>query len=348
MISPIHDVEPTLCDFCIRLGKMGNPLTKTTIIELANDLIAETKYKEKIKDCKNLRKLDSVDKLGDAWYRGFMSRYSEKLTRNGTTIKDSKRNTWVTTENFQNMYESVYEAMVTAGVAEKGEEEITYETGLPSKYKLTKPEYVLFVDETGCNTNQLNDGRVGGELFIVPKVDNEAGRPIGSTTDLHFTVLGFISGTGEAVMCAIIFKSDLPVSEIPISWKLGLDITQDPDDQHSVMAGGPTCTYLGKRIPCFFGTSPKASITSTLLKDMLAFLDSLGVYDRSVANPFLLLDGHHSRMMLPFLRYICNSSHEWKCCFGVPYATHLWQVGDASGINGAFKMNLTKAKREYI
>jgi len=56
-------------------------------------------------------------------------------------------------------------------------------------------------------------------------------------------------------MCAIIFKSDLPVSEIPISWKLGLDITQDPEDQRNVMAGGPTCTYLGKRIPCFFGTS---------------------------------------------------------------------------------------------
>jgi len=81
---------------------------------------------------------------------------------------------------------------------------------------------------------------------------------------------------------------------------------------------------------------------------MLAFMDTLGVYDHSIALPFLLLDGHHSRMMLPFLRYIGDRSHEWKCCFGVPYATHLWQVGDASGINGAFKMNLTKAKREYI
>jgi hypothetical protein len=47
MLSPIHDVEPTFCDFCIHLGKMGNPLTKTTIIELANDLIAETEYQEK-------------------------------------------------------------------------------------------------------------------------------------------------------------------------------------------------------------------------------------------------------------------------------------------------------------
>jgi hypothetical protein len=123
------------------------------------------------------------------------------------------------------MYENVYEEMVKAGIAEEKEEEIEYETGLSSKFQLTKSEFLLFVDETGCNTNQLNDGRVGGELFVVPKIDNEAGAPIGSTTDLHFTVLGFISGTGEALMCAIIFKSDLPVSEIPVSWKSGLDIT---------------------------------------------------------------------------------------------------------------------------
>jgi hypothetical protein len=31
------------------------------------------------------------------------------------------------------------------------------------------------LDETGCNTNQLNDERVGEELFVVPKEDNKAG-----------------------------------------------------------------------------------------------------------------------------------------------------------------------------
>jgi hypothetical protein len=183
---------------------------------------------------------------------------------------------------------------------------------------------------------------------VVLKDDNEAGTPTGSTTDIHFTVLGFLSGTGEAVMCAIIFKSDQPVSEIPISWKLGLDITCDADDHNKVMAGGPTCTYLGKRIPCFFSTSPKASITSTLLADMFAFVDTPGVYDRSVADAFLLLNGHHSRMMLPFLKYENDTSHKWHCCFGIPYATHVWQVGDASAINGSFKINLTKAKCKYI
>jgi hypothetical protein len=31
---------------------------------------------------------------------------------------------------------------------------------------ITHPEYLLFVDETGCNENQLNDGKVGEELYI--------------------------------------------------------------------------------------------------------------------------------------------------------------------------------------
>jgi hypothetical protein len=41
-ISPLHDVEPLILEFCIRLAKMGRPLTKTTVLELANDLIAGT------------------------------------------------------------------------------------------------------------------------------------------------------------------------------------------------------------------------------------------------------------------------------------------------------------------
>jgi hypothetical protein len=121
---------------------------------------------------------------------------------------------------------------------------------MPSKYKLTMPEYLLFIDETGCNTNQLNDGRVGGELFVLPKDDNEAGAPTGSMTDLHFTVLGFLSRTGEPVMCAILFESNQKVSEIPINWKTGINLMVEDADNHSkVMAGGPTCTYLGKTVP---------------------------------------------------------------------------------------------------
>ena len=79
----------------------------------------------------------------------------------------------------------------------------------------------------------------GGETFILPKNDSECGAPTGATTDLHYTMLPFISGTGEAVLCAIIFKSELDISEIPISWKTGIDITKDNDDEATVMRREP-------------------------------------------------------------------------------------------------------------
>jgi hypothetical protein len=51
-------------------------------------------------------------------------------------------------------------------------------------------------------------------------------------------VLRFICGTGEPVICGIIIKSDQKTSEIPISWKTGIDITvDDVDDHNKVMAG---------------------------------------------------------------------------------------------------------------
>jgi hypothetical protein len=43
--------------------------------------------------------------------------------------------------------------MAQAGIAEKVEEDIQYETGLPSKHKLTESNVLLMVDETGCKTN---------------------------------------------------------------------------------------------------------------------------------------------------------------------------------------------------
>ena len=53
-------------------------------------------------------------------------------------------------------------------------------------------------------------------------------------------------------------------------------------------------------------------------------------------------------MMVPYLIYIYDPSHKWHSCFGVPYATHVWQVADASSLNGAYKIELAKAKRKYI
>ena len=58
----------------------------------------------------------------------------------------------------------------------------------------------------------------------------------------------------------------------------------------------------------------------------------------------LVLDGHQSRLDPLFIKYINDPGHEWRVCFGVPYATVLWQVGDASEQNGKFKIEWYLAK----
>ena len=231
------------------------------------------------------------------------------------------------------------------------------------------------------------DKGIGGELIVVPVEDCEAFGIKGATTDMHFTVVPFTSGTGEPVLCAIILKSNKTAAEIPVVWKFGVDITKAPirsgnssssncsyqiikdniaskltncnntinsdpeskNDNNKMLGGGPACYYNGKQIPCFIGTSPKASITSQLLADILAHLDRHGVYDRSTGKlPLLLIDGHHSRFELPFLRYISDEAHRWIVCIGVPYGTHLWQVANSSELNGSFKSSFTKANESTL
>jgi len=48
-----------------------------------------------------------------------MHQHKDVLTSKGSIIKDMKRSTWVTSENFESMYDNIYEMMVEAGIAEK-------------------------------------------------------------------------------------------------------------------------------------------------------------------------------------------------------------------------------------
>jgi hypothetical protein len=135
-------------------------------------------------------------------------------------------------------------------------------------------------------TSQIVDGKVGGRLYILPK-DGSAVGLLGSVTDMHFTVLPFIAGTGERIVGGIILKLEKPIEQIPYNWRYGINITKqvltgdDTDlfllntESDKAMQGGPSCCFQGKEILCFVCTSPKASITSQLLADMKEFLDSV-------------------------------------------------------------------------
>ncbi len=83
-ISPIADLEPLIVEFCIRLAKIGDPLTKKTVIQLANSFVVDNDYQSRINNCKSDRKLLCNGFLSDAWYSGFMHRQKDVLTRKGS------------------------------------------------------------------------------------------------------------------------------------------------------------------------------------------------------------------------------------------------------------------------
>jgi hypothetical protein len=61
-------------------------------------------------------------------------------------------------------------------------------------------------------------------------------------------------------------------------------------------------------------------------------------------KPFVLLDGHSSRVDLGLVQYIYDPDHPWSVYLGLPYRTHLWQAKDAPQQNGDFKLYQSKAK----
>jgi hypothetical protein len=121
-------------------------------------------------------------------------------------------------------------------------------------------------------------------------------------------------------------------------------------DEHSngvyqMFPFGPTCTFLGVKVPTFVTCSKNGSITSQLLTNMLQTMDKLCLFNRSDGtNPCLLCDGHGSRFEEPFLAYTLESSTPWGCCISVSYGTLLWQVGDSEAQNGTFKVECKKSK----
>jgi hypothetical protein len=219
----------------------------------------------------------------------------------------------------------------------------------------------FFFDETGCNTNQKKDGNNGGEKFVCGRGTTPKQKV--STRDKHFTVLGVTAATGEPVLCVVIFASDK--EGVSANWATGMDITVDPEQDEfgkidindeknfgkdKYFPSGPTCNFRGKKIPYLPLSSPSGSITGELLVAILSYIDFLEIYERVPGGPvpFLLVDGHDSRLSPVFVDYITNPDHPWQVNLGIPYATSYWQVGDSSEQNGYFKMLLNLAKRRLV
>jgi hypothetical protein len=376
--SPLYAIEPAIVSIILEQARHAETMGKTQVIELARSMSKGTIHAKRYNDHMKVERPqstkleDEVANIGEKWYRGFKKRHAAHLKTSKSKTSDSKRSTYVTKDNFASMYDDVYDALHDAGIAKKMNDTVMLDkkgnmvdkeeemVGLPTKFIMEHPRNFIFMDETGCNTNQKTDGFVGGEEQLVP-ADNSGAGNSGSTTDMHFTVLAFTNGLGEPVCCAVIFKSKQTRDKIPIYWKLGIDRTMafkgDPTnaddiadnmDNHNNMTGGPNCYIGNKVVPSYYGCSPNASITGEMLHEILLHIDENGAIDRTNGKlPVLLCDGHHSRYNEHFQNYIHGEGHKWKVVIGVPYGTHVRQVADSSQLNGCFKMALTKAKRNY-
>lgn len=377
--SPLAPIEPEIVDWCIRLSEMGEALTKYELMELTDDIIRGTKYETDFLEYRtkvgieNNSEENSTAIVGEAWFQNFMTRWSMELKKGKCKIQDTQRHTWCITENFENMYDCVYKSMVACKVAVELDHEVMFNKdgeevddvalmyGRPTRFKLTKPERCVYVDETGCNTNMTKDKQIGGRNYISSRGQVE-GQRTGVKSDLHFTVMAFTSGTGEVIMCSVIMKSENNQKDIPPSWRWGIDMTKnvesgrtevetwDLNRENDVCKGGPVCYFEGHELPTFVCSSPNASITSELLVLMLQEMDRRNIFERSeeLGTPFLLVDGHHSRTRLPFLKYVNNPLTAWRACIGVPYGTHIWQPADSTELNGTFKIALYREKQNYL
>ena len=184
------------------------------------------------------------------------------------------------------MYNVIYDEMVDASIAERlvapiftdrdgNEVEESQRFGLKQGTKITRPEYLLFADETGCSTSQKKDGQVGGTKYLCKK--GTTPQMMACTNDHRFTVLPFTSGSGEAVCCAVIFQSK--TGEVLINCKSGVDIRSDDPlrnghgeidfetntGEGKYFPGGPKCVYNGKEIDCLTFASASGGISGDIL-----------------------------------------------------------------------------------
>jgi hypothetical protein len=98
-----------------------------------------------------------------------------------------------------------------------------------------------------------------------------------------------------------------------------------------VFPGGPVCTYNGIDIPTLVYQSDSGGITLEILVDCLRHFDKHIPRKADDPPPACILDGHGSRLSIPFLCYIRNqddngdvvpsSNHRWNVFLGLPNGT---------------------------
>jgi len=366
--SPLLEIDDAVVEIILLMARIRQCLTPSTGLALVNSLIDKQPIQEKLIAWKKKFSSNATGTVGYKYWNGFMRRNKYRLvSKRGQKYSLDCQN-WTTYRNFFDMYEHTYDEMVASGVAEKLTEptwmdkdgnECGEDTcfGCRVNYKLLHPDQCFVGDEVGGNISMKGDGHVGGRLLLTSPESIAYDRV--SVSEKRFTLIGLTALDGSPVMCILIIqgkRKDLAV-------ETGIDIRVTPDGDANdgdtyfftnsglgkYFPGPPTCRFRNKDIPSLVRWNESGSITSEILVEALSTLDILGVIDRSSnKKPFLLLDGHGSRLEMPFLKYINTPEDYWVVCLGVPYGTALWQVGDSKEQNGSFNIAFARAKQDLL
>ena len=371
-VSPVQEMEPLLMEMILTRQRMKQPLNKSEVLQFANSLIFGSTMKENLKTKHHQcgRSDEMIGVLGDTWFRNFTKRYKNQLSSSRPVPFPNRRTQWATYDNFKIMYDETYRIWEELGIAEKLETPQYLDRDgmvvpfdqrngcLPSEYRLLHPEAILSADEVGNNTGTTKDKLQGNEKRLHIK-NGERPQKIASESDTPWTTLAVTAMTGEPVCCVVIIKG----SQFHGYEVTGEDITADNDRDQWCFSdsslhgpgrrfpGGPCCMFRGKKIPCLVSGSKSGGITSEILTSILKHLDECGIYDRDT-DPFtpttIQMDSHHTRFALDFLSYCVQKETKWMVTIGCPEATHLWQVQDATELNGRHKTEMYKAKEKLL
>ena len=91
-----------------------------------------------------------------------------------------------------------------------------------------------------------------------------------------------------------------------------------------------------------------------VLLQAFKMMDDLGITKRGVDEdvkayyPYILLDGHISRIGEEFLRYVNDPPTRWGTGLGAPYGTSVYQFHDDERENGTLKKAMAKAKSAFF
>jgi hypothetical protein len=102
--SPLFEIEEMIVDFCLRLARMGQGLTKKEVIDVAVELIKGTVHEDRLNMCKSLRRIDNGNGLGRGWYGGFLKRNKGKIKTKKSRVQCSNRSECCSYNNFRVMY----------------------------------------------------------------------------------------------------------------------------------------------------------------------------------------------------------------------------------------------------